>query len=127
MKTIEFQSKELSDYQDKIEKESTELINKLIIENCPIAVGEKVKSLFMNEEEMMIVTKISLMAVDSWGRHGEDLSFQYYGIPLKKNGEPMKNRKPVLFDYFEKNGKKFGTPSYFRLLVSAAIMGKKDD
>ena len=120
--TIEFESKELSEYKYKIDKESLVLINKIIEEYCPIAVGEKVKTLFMDNVEWLQVTKISLMAVDSWGWHGDKLSFKYEGIPLKKNGDAMKNRKPVWFGCFEKNGKIYHTPSYFRLLVSGASM-----
>ena len=119
---IEFKSKELSDFKEKIEKESVALIDKIIKENCPISVGEKVKAIYGDTTERLIVSEINLMAVDSWGWHGERLSFKYKGIPLKKNGEPMKNRKPIWFGCFEKDGKIYHTPSYLRLSVIPARM-----
>jgi hypothetical protein len=123
---IEFKSKELTVFQDKIEKESLNLINKIIKKHCPISVGEKIKALYGEEAEWLIVTEISLMAVDSWGWHGEKLSFKYEGLPLKKNGEPMKNRKPKWFGCFEKNGKICHTPSYSRLSIMSANMCSRE-
>lgn len=117
---IEFKSEKLTEFQEKIDKESLSLINKTIKEHCPISVGEKVKTFYGKEVEWLIVSKISLMAIDSWGWHGNRLSFKYEGLPLKKNGEPMKNRKPVWFGCFEKNGKVYHTPSYSRLSVVPA-------
>jgi hypothetical protein len=119
---IEFKSKELSVFDTKIDKESCDLINRIIKEHCPISVGEKIKILWGHIDEWMIVTKISLMAIDSWNQPGERLSFQYEGIPLKKNGESMKNRKPKWFGSFEKNGKVYNTPSYSRLAIIPAKM-----
>ena len=123
--TIEFISKDLLEYQSKIGKESQDLIDKIIEEYCPIIVGEKIKTIYGKEIEWLVVTEISLMSVDSWGCHGDRLSFEYSGIPLKKNRMPMKNRKPKWFGSFEKNGKIYNTPSYSRLLVSAASMNKR--
>ena len=122
---IEFKSKELTTFQDKIEKESTDLIAEIIKEHCPISVGEKIKTLWGEVEEWMVVTKISLMAINSWGEYGDRLSFEYEGIPLKKNRVPMKNRKPKWFSCFEKTGKIHGTPSYLRLAVVPANMYEK--
>ena len=119
---IEFKSKELTVFQDKIEKESLNLINKIIKEYCPISVGEKIKTLWGEVEEWMVVTTIDLMAINSWGCHGERLSFKYEGIPLKKNRVPMKNRKPKWFGSFEKKGKIYNTPSYLRLTIVPAKM-----
>jgi len=125
--TIEFKSKELSEYQDKIEIESSAIIKALIKEHCPIAVGEKVKTFpYLAEAEWLMVTKISLLAVDSWGCLGEELSFSYKGAPLTKNGELMKNRKTVWFGTFEKNGKRYNTPSYLRRPVLVASMNHKN-
>lgn len=123
---IEFKSKELTVFQDKIEKESLNLINKIIKEYCSISVGEKIKTLRGEVEEWMVVTNISLMAVDSWGWHWEKLSFEYEGIPLKKNRVPMKNRKPKWFGCFEKDGKIYHTPSYSRLSVVPANMFSRE-
>lgn len=123
---IEFKSKELAWFKGKIEKESLDLIAKIIKKHCPISVGEKVKTFtYGNKVEWLIVSEISLLAVDSWGYHGEKLSFEYEGLPLKKNGEPMKSRKPVRFDHFEKKGKIYGTPSYSRLTVVPANMYRR--
>jgi hypothetical protein len=119
---IEFKSKELTVFEDKIEKKSINLINKIIKEHCPISVGEKIKTLWGDVEEWMVVTKIELMAVDSWDCHGDTLSFKYEGIPLKKNRVPMKNRKPKWFGCFEKKGRIYDTPSYFRLTIMPAKM-----
>lgn len=119
---LEFKNKELTEFQDKIDKESCDLINKIIKEYCPISVDEKIKTLWGEVEEWMVVTNISLMAIDSWNQPGERLSFQYEGIPLKKNGESMKNRKPKWFGSFEKNGKVYNTPSYSRLAIIPAKM-----
>ena len=119
---IEFKSRELSSFEGKIEKESADLIAKIIKQDCPIVVGEKVKTLWGDVEEWMVVTKISLMAINSWGEHGDRLSFQYEGIPLKKNRVPMKNRNPKWFGCFEKKGKIYDTPSYSRLIIVPAKM-----
>lgn len=119
---LEFKSKELTVFQDKIEKESLNLINKIIKEYCPISVGEKIKTLWGEVEEWMVVTNINLMAINSWRYPGERLSFEYEGIPLKKNRVPMKNRKPKWFGCFEKKGKIYHTPSYLRLTIIPARM-----
>lgn len=123
---LEFKSKELTVFQNKIEKESLNLINKIIKEYCPIFVGEKVKTFTFSsngdEIEWLKVSKISLMAIDLWNYPGERLSFKYEGLLLKKNGEPMKNRKPVWFSCFEKDGKIYNTPSYLRLTIIPARM-----
>jgi hypothetical protein len=117
---LEFKSKELTEFQDKIEKESFDLITKIIKEHCPISVGEKIKTLWGNVEEWMVVTKIDLMAINSWNYPGERLSFRYEGVPLKKNRVPMKNRKPKWFGSFEKKGKIYHTPSYLRITIIPA-------
>ena len=119
---LEFKSRELSKFEDKIEKESTDLINKIIKKDCPIVVGEKIKTLWGEIEEWMVVTKIELMAINSWNYPGDRLSFRYEGIPLKKNRVPMKNRKPKWFGYFKKNDKIYGTPSYLRVTIVPAKM-----
>jgi hypothetical protein len=124
---IEFKNKELNKFTDKIEKESIILINEIIKNHCPIKIGEKIKTIYYRDRVMwLIVSKITLMAVDSWGWHGNKLSFSYEGIPIKKNGEPMKNRKPVWFDHFEKKGKIYSTPSYSRLIVDSAKMYSRE-
>lgn len=122
---LEFKSKELAAFKERIDKESHVLINNIIEKHCPIFVGEKVKTLWGEVEEWMVVTKISLMAINSCGYHGGKLSFEYEGIPLKKNRVPMKNRKPKWFGCFEKNGKIYHTPSYSRLAVVPANMYSK--
>ena len=119
---VEFKNKELTEFQDKIDKESCDLINKIIKEHCPISVGEKVKTSWGYVDEWMVVTKISLMAIDSWSYPGERLSFRYEGILLKKNRVPMKNRKPKWFGSFKKNGKTYNTPSYLRFAIISAKM-----
>ncbi len=43
---------------------------------------------------------------DRFGQMTETLSFYYEGIPLKKDGQPMKNRKPVCFTCFEKESRR---------------------
>ena len=123
---IKFKSQELTVFKDRIEKESTNLIAKIIKKHCPISIGEKVRTFaYFNEVEWLIVSKISLMAIDSWNYHGDRLSFEYEGIPLKKNGVPMKNRKPKWFGCFEKNDKIYHTPSYSRIAVVPANMYSK--
>ena len=117
---IEFKSKELAAFARKIDKESVSLIKKIIKKHCPISIGEKVKTKYDKKREWLIVTEIELMVIDSWSMNR--LSFKYEGLPLKKNGEPMKNRKPVWFGCFEKNGKVYHTPSYSRLSVVPANM-----
>lgn len=119
---LEFKSKELTVFQDKIEKESLNLINKIIKEYCPISVDEKIKTLRGEVEEWMVVTNINLMTINSWRYSEERLSFEYKGIPLKKNRVPMKNRKSKWFGCFEKNGKIYHTPSYLRLTIIPAKM-----
>jgi hypothetical protein len=119
---LEFKNKELTEFQDKIDKESCDLINKIIKEYCPISVGEEIKTLWGEVEEWMVVTKIDLMAINSWNYPGERLSFEYKGIPLKKIRIPMKNRKSKWFGCFEKDGKIYNTPSYSRIIIIPARM-----
>ena len=126
MINIEFINKELDEFANEIKEKSIKLINKIIKNHCPIKIGEKIKSLYGKEETWLIVSKITLMAVDSWGWHGNRLSFSYEGIPVKKNGEPMKKRKPLWFNCFEKNGKIYNTPSYSRLIVDSAKMYSRE-
>lgn len=118
---IEFTSEDFADFTDRIEQKSTKLINKIIKNHCPICVGEKVKTFgYGGEAEWLQVSTINLMIIDSWSKN--NLSFFFEGRPLKKNGEPMRNRKPVWFDCFEKNGEKYTIPSYCRLTVGQAKM-----
>ena len=119
---FEFKSKELRDFRENIREGSSNLINKIIKENSPIQIGEDVKTTDWNETQILRVISIKLWAISSFGFPGNELSFSYEGIPLKKNGEPMKNRKPVPFWTFIKNGKEYHMPSYFRIKIKVAVM-----
>ena len=121
---FEFESNELEKFKRDIRNQSLDLINKLVKKHSPIKIGETVNTWpswsTENEAEKLIVTEIILMAVDSWGYPGDKLSFEYEGAPLKKNGEKMKNRKPIWFNCFKKNAKRYHMPTYNRVEVTTA-------
>ncbi len=118
---FEFESKELQDFMKNIAESSCKLIDEIIKENSPIQIGEDVRTIqYAGNIEILRVTKITLWAIDSWGNPGKKLSFEYEGLPLRKNGEPMKHRNPVWFDAFEKKDKKYYMPSYNRIKVKSA-------
>lgn len=121
---FEFTSSQLSAYMDKIRKESQCLIDELIVKYSPIQKNEDVETVRFGELQVLRVTKITLLAVDSFGHPGEKLSFSYEGLPLTKKGDPMKNRNPIWFSAFRKEGKKYHMPSYFRVGIKTARMYK---
>lgn len=123
MNQFEFVSAELSRFQAKIDKDSTALIAKIIKAHSPIQIGECVDSFECGVyKQVLQVSKIKLCAVKSWGFPGDKLSFAYEGLPLKKDGSVMKNRKPIRFSAFRKDGKKYHMPSYNRLQIATARM-----
>ena len=117
-----FTSTELQEYMYKIRDESKGLIEKIIKEKSVIQVGEDVEVCYAGKNKFVRVAIIKLMATSSWGYPGESLSFYYEGVPLSKNGEPMKNRKPEWFGTFFKNGKKYHCPSHLRVKIITAQM-----
>uniref|UniRef100_A0A6M3J360 Uncharacterized protein n=1 Tax=viral metagenome TaxID=1070528 RepID=A0A6M3J360_9ZZZZ len=118
-----FFSNELQRYQYKIHLDSVKIIDNIIKKFSPIQVDENVETIdYGKEPEMLRVTKIELMAVDSWGAPGQKLSFRYEGMPLSKTGKPMKNRKPKWFGAFRKDGKYYDCPSYNRIKIVPAKM-----
>jgi len=110
---IEFKNNELDNFQSKVRKESDSLIAKIIKQECPLEVGDKIKAFCFNYKTKMVqVSKISLMAFDSWRRSGHKYSFRYEGLPIRIDGEVAENRNPVWFEWFEKNGVVYGVPDY---------------
>lgn len=127
MKDFEFKSEEFERFKRKIYEDSDALIKKMIKENSPIKLDEDVKVFeYRDEIQMLRVSKIEVWAISSWGCQGDRLSFDYHGLPLKKNGEPMKNRKPIWFNCFEKDGKRYHMPSYSRIKVIRAHMNNDE-
>lgn len=123
-----FKTDKLWKYRQKIEKESKELIEILIKNHSPIQLGEDVETISFGEEtEMMRVTAVELMAVSNLGFPGDKLSFYYEGIPLGKNGKPMKNRKPKCLGAFIKNGQWYYCPSYYRVKIIPAKMHQTNE
>lgn len=121
-----FEDESFSDYLRKIKNDSFKLIEKIIKKHSVIQVGENVEVIMYNSDNIkMRVTTVKLMAINSWGGAGTELSFYYEGIPLSKNGKPMKNRNPQWFGTFIKDGKKYHCPSYLRVEIIPAIMYKK--
>jgi hypothetical protein len=125
MKNFEFNNGALQSFMRKISKESLALIDNIIEKYSPIQIGEDVETVTYNGTQTLRVTKIELYVIDSWGGPGERLSFVYQGIPLKKNGKPMKQRKPIQFSVFIKNNEKYWMPSYNRFLITEAKMYAK--
>lgn len=117
---LEFKNEELEKFKFNIRQESQKLIDKIIKENSPIQIGEDVETIGFSETRTLRVISIKLWADDSFGYPGNTLSFSYEGMPLKKNGEIMKNRIPVPFWAFTKNGKKYHVPSYWRIRIKTA-------
>lgn len=123
MDQFEFNNDVLQSFMRKIREESLTLIDNIIKKYSPIQIGEDAETTDYKKDSLILrVTKIELYAIDSWGGPGERLSFVYQGIPLKKNGEPMKQRRPIWFSSFIKNGKKYYMPSYNRFLIAEAKM-----
>jgi len=119
---IEFIHEGLRVYMLKISEESDSLIKKIIEEYSPAQTGDDVVVSVLGQPQSLRVTEVNLEAVDSCGWPGGRLSFSYKGIPLTKKGEPMKNRKQVLFSHFMKDGKKYSMPSYYRVQIVPARM-----
>ena len=126
MKDFEFESRELVKYQRKIREQSQKLIEKIIKGKSPIQIGENVETCTMANIQLLKVVDITLQAVDSFGTAGNLLSFGYTGMLLKANHEIMKNRKPIYFSTFTKNGTKYTMPSYFRIQIRSANMFDSD-
>jgi len=115
---FEFESLELSEFEMKIRKESKSLIEKIIKEHSPIQIGDIVNELK--------VIRVRLYGIDCWGSPFSKMSFSYEGIPLKKDGTPIKNRKPIWFSSFEKDGNRIEMPSYLRKeIVPATVVLKR--
>ncbi len=119
---FEFTSSRLTSYMDKIGKESRSLIEELVVKYSPIQIAEDIESIISGELQILRVIKITLFGIDSWDALGEKLSFSYEGMPLTKKGNPMKNRKPIWFSAFRKEGKKYHMPSYNRIEIKTARM-----
>lgn len=122
----EFESSEYSEYKSKIWNESNKLIKKIIKEHSVIQVGDDVEIVDFQKNKILRVVTIKLMAVSSWGEAGEKLSFYYEGVPVAKNGKPIKNRKPIWFGTFIKNDKKYHCPSYRRVEITSAKIYKNN-
>ena len=112
--------KELDQYMRKIAVDSETLINKIIAKYSPVKIGEDIKEI--PSGRMIRIKKIDLLVVDSWGYPGDKLSFSYEGDLLTKKNKIMKNRNRVKVCAFQKNGKKYFTPSYNRIKIEVARM-----
>jgi len=124
-KTIEFRSKRLSDYRDIIRKESEILIEKIIKANSPVQVGDKVTAMgYKYGGRLVKITKIDLLIQGRYEPGEELLTFAYWGVMLKKDGETvMKNRNPILIELFTKDSVfVYSTPQYSRLEIIPARM-----
>ena len=120
---FEFRSNRLTQFMEKINKESRFLINKIVELYSPIQKDEDVEVIrYLGDPQILRVIEITLFAVSLYGSPGDKLSFLYKGIPLTKKGGPMKNRKPIMFDTFLKNNKKYHMPSYFKVEIKPARM-----
>jgi hypothetical protein len=123
MNQFEIELPVLNAYMDKVKVKSKALIEGIIKSHSPIQVDNDVDvPKWKNGIERHRVTKIELYAKDSWGIPGTIFSFRYWGIPLSKKGEPMKNRNPVEFNHFINDGKELHMPSYNRLQIIPAKM-----
>ena len=114
---FEFEHESLRVFMQKTREASAALIAEIIKEHSPIQKDEDIESLHLGENKRLRVTRVTLEAISSFGWPGERLSFSYEGIPLAKNGEPMKNRKPISFSHFQKDGEKYYMPSYNRVEI----------
>ena len=119
---FEFKSKRLSRCMSRLEIESQFLIDAIIAERSPIQVGENVETICGSVSQTLRVVSVTLHAVDSWSYPGDRLSFVYEGLPLTKKGVPMRGRKPIEFNTFFKNGKRYSMPSYNRVEIKSARM-----
>ena len=125
MSNFEFASKELEAYENEIKKTSSDLIKKIIEKHSPIRRGEIVAAMlgFGGATTPLIVTDINLHGI-RYHTCFERLSFSYEGLPPRKDGGIMKNRKKIWFASFKKNGRKYFMPSYLRHKIEIASLIK---
>lgn len=122
---FEFESTELGEFANEIEKKSRQLIEKTIKEKSPIQIGDIVTEWYGEEKQKLQVTEIKLYGID-YGSFFGRMSFAYWGVPVKKDSvTPMSNRKPIWFNSFVFEGKKYHMPSYNRNQIVVATMVKK--
>ena len=121
---FEFESVELGVFAQKIRDESRKLIEETIKKHSPIQIDDIVTECY-GEKQKLQVTEINLYGIDAWESSFARMSFSYWGLPVKKNGSPMLNRKPVWFSTFIFNGVKYNMPSYNRKEIINATMIKK--
>lgn len=123
MNQFEIELPELNAYMAKVKNESKAMIEEIIKSHSPIQIGGDVDvPKYKGGIERYRVSKIELYAEDSWGGPGTIFSFRYWGVPLSKKGEPMKNRTPVEFNHFINGGEELHMPSYYRLQIIPAKM-----
>lgn len=122
----EFESTELFKFEHKMQVDSAKLVEKVIAEKSPAQKGDIIYAIHTTasiEPIWMQITKVSLMSMRGWGGMGE-LSFYYEGVPLTKQGKPMKNRNPKPVWAFEIGGTRVDCPTYNRDCIGVATMRK---
>lgn len=112
----------LQNFMQRLYESSYKIAINVIEEDSPIQIGEIVKAAgYWERSQTLRIVGIRLQAYSLVDCPGDALSFLYEGMPVKKNGEPMKNRKPIVFWWFIKNGTEYYMPDYYKLGTKSAL------